>query len=191
MIAALVSTDGEVEPAGQERPLTVNDLILRYLRYAKTYYVKNGKLIDEVAALRAILRRLRKLYGQSPAAEVGPKAFKTLRESLIHEGLSRKYINDSMGRVRRMFRWAAAEELVPPSVFQALSAVPGLRRGRSGARETEPIESVSVEVIEATLLHLSEVVADMVRLQRVTGMRPAEICILRPGEEGRGSLTAQ
>lgn len=35
-------------------------------------------------------------------------------------------------------------------------------------------------VIDATLPHLPQVVADMVRLQRLTGCRPAEVCILRP-----------
>ena len=90
-----------------------------------------------------------------------------------------------MGRVRRMFRWAAAEELVPPAIYQALTAVGGLRRGRSHARETAPIEPVSDGVIEATLPHLPEVVADMVRLQRLTGMRPAEVCLIRPCDLNR------
>lgn len=31
-----------------------------------------------------------------------------------------------------------------------------------------------------TLPHLPEIVADMVRLQRLTGMRPAEVCLMRP-----------
>lgn len=85
-----------------------------------------------------------------------------------------------MARVTRLFRWAVAEELVPPAVLQSLSSVPGLLRGRSNAKETVPIGPVSDNVIEATLTFLPEVVADMVRLQRLTGMRPAEVCILRP-----------
>ena len=34
--------------------------------------------------------------------------------------------------------------------------------------------------MEATLPHLAEVVADMVRFQRFTGCRPAEVCLVRP-----------
>ena len=96
--------------------------------------------------------RIRSLYGRSPVSEFGPKAYKTLRESLIHEGLSRKYVNNCMGRVRRKFRWSSAEELVPTSIYQALASVPGLRRGRSKARETKRILPVSAERIEATKL---------------------------------------
>ena len=36
------------------------------------------------------------------------------------------------------------------------------------------------DVVDATLPHLSEVVADMIRFQRLTGCRPGEVCILRP-----------
>ena len=35
-------------------------------------------------------------------------------------------------------------------------------------------------VVQATLPHLSEVVTDMVRFQRLTGSRPAEVCLVRP-----------
>jgi integrase len=39
---------------------------------------------------------------------------------------------------------------------------------------------VADNVVEATLPHLSPIVADMIRLQRLTGMRPAEVCLMRP-----------
>ncbi len=164
-------------------PLLIDELILLYFELAKSYYVKDGQLTNEIVAIRAALRRLRVVYGTTQADDFGPKAFKLVRESLIQERLSRKYINDSMARVTRLFRWAVAEELVPPA--ESLSSVPGLRRGRSNAKETVPIGPVSDNVIEATLTFLPEVVADMVRLQRLTGMRPAEVCILRPADIDR------
>lgn len=40
-----------------------------------------------------------------------------------------------------------------------------------------PVDDVKVE---AALGHFPEVVADMVRLERLTGMRPVEVCMLRP-----------
>jgi len=58
--------------------------------------------------------------------------------------------------------------------------VAGLRQGRSEARETCPIQPVEDQTVEATLVELSEVVAGMVRFQRLTGCRPAEVCALRP-----------
>jgi integrase len=62
----------------------------------------------------------------------------------------------------------------------ALKALAGLKKGRTQARETRPVECVEDSVVEATLPHLPTIVADMVRLQRLTGMRPGEVCSLRP-----------
>ena len=47
------------------------------------------------------------------------------------------------------------------------------------------MEPVSAAIVEATLPFLSQTVADMVRLQRLTGARPGEICAMRPGDIDR------
>jgi integrase len=79
-----------------------------------------------------------------------------------------------------MFRWGVAQELLPFASYGALAAVPGLKRGRTVARESMPILPVDEATITATLKHLPQVVADMVRLQRLVGCRPGEVCNLRP-----------
>jgi len=61
----------------------------------------------------------------------------------------------------------------------------GLQRGRTAARETAPVTPVSDDVVEKTLPHLPDVVADMVRFQRLTGCRPGEVCVLRPRDVDR------
>ena len=40
-------------------------------------------------------------------------------------------------------------------------------------------------VVEATLPYLPDIVADMVRVQRLTGARPGEACSLRPADIDR------
>jgi len=60
--------------------------------------------------------------------------------------------------------------------------VKGLKHGRSDARESEPIMPVDDVVVEATLPHLSTTVAAMVRVQRLTGARPGEICAMRTAD---------
>jgi hypothetical protein len=39
--------------------------------------------------------------------------------------------------------------------------------------------------VERTLPHLPPMVADMVRIQRFVGCRPAEVCLLRPADLDR------
>ena len=58
---------------------------------------------------------------------------------MIRAGNCRSEINRRVGRIVRMFKWGVSEELVPPLVYEALRTVPGLRKGRSGAREKPPV----------------------------------------------------
>ncbi len=69
---------------------------------------------------------------------------------------------------------------MPPSVYEGLRAVSGLRFGRSNAREADPVRPVPDADIVATLRFLPPIVADMVRLQRITGMRSDNLVTLRP-----------
>jgi integrase len=116
----------------------------------------------------------------TPAADFGPLKLKAIRQTLIDAGHSRVYINKLVPIIPRMFKWAAAEEIIPGSVYHALRTVEGLRKGRTDAHETKPVLPVADEVVNATLPHLRAVVSDMVRFQRLTGCRPGEVCQLRP-----------
>ena len=69
--------------------------------------------------------------------------------------------------------------------YQALAAVPSLRKGRTMARETDPVQPVEEATVEETLPHLPSVVADMVRLQKLCGCRPQEVCSIRPFDVDR------
>ncbi len=78
-----------------------------------------------------------------------------------------------------MFKWAVSEELIPPSVYEALRTVSGLRKGRSGAREKPPVKPVSEDVVMAVKQFVSRQAWAMIELQRLTGMRPGEVVIMR------------
>ena len=165
---------------GQQSCLTVTELIALYWKYVKSYYVKNGKLTSEAGLMRTALRVLRKLYGNIPAREFSPLKLKAVRQQFIDNGISRKGINKQVDRIRRMFRWATEEELVPPELLHGLRAVQGLRKGRTTAPELPSVKPVEEKVVEATLPHLPSVVRDIVRFQLTTGCRPHEACCIRP-----------
>ena len=176
---------GEWLAAGRQRPkrggdLTVAELGIKYLRFADDYYRKDGLPTGSVAGIRVALRLLRESYGHTLANDFGPLALEALQYRLIDGKKSRSTINEMIAIIRRAFRWGVAKELVSPEVHQALLAVPGLRKGRSAAREPKPVVPVADQVVDATLPNLSLVVADMIRFQRLTGCRPGEVCQLRP-----------
>jgi integrase len=93
--------------------------------------------------------------------------------------LCRTTINQRIGCIKRILKWAVSEQLVPPGVYHGLQAVDGLRRGRSAAKEAEPVRPVPDVHVDAVLPFLPPTVAAMVRLHRLTGMRSGELCLLR------------
>jgi site-specific recombinase XerD len=119
------------------------------------------------------------LYGPTAAADFDSLALEVMRVQMIRAGLCRNRINKDVSRIKRVFSWAASKKLVPVTVYQLLTTVKGLRAGRSHAKETPKVKPVADQAVEATLPHLSPQVMAMVQLERLTGMRPGEVIVMR------------
>jgi integrase len=169
-------------PGATDTDLTVNELALAFLRWAEGYYRKGGKVTSEVSNIKTAIRPLRRLHGHTPAREFGPLALKAVRDELIRAGLTRSGVNRGARLIVRAFRWGAEHEMVPPSIYHGLKAVSGLRKGRSEARESEPVRPVPDADVDAIGPFVAPQVWAMVRLQRLTGMRPGEVVSMRTGE---------
>ena len=160
--------------------LSINEVVLSYMQHCRAYYdAPERGASSELANIRLALKPLVRLYGRSSAGDFGPGSLKTVRQALIDSGIARTSINARVGRVVRMFRWAVEGEMVPPSVHHALTAVAGLRKGRSGARETEPVRPVDAARVEAIRPFVTPQVWAIVQLQRLTAARSGEICLMR------------
>lgn len=187
-------------PVPADAPLTVTELIARYWRFAKSYYVKDGKPTSEIPSIKLALGFVRRLYGRTAACEFSPKKLKAVREAVItHEitrtgkvidektghvtwerkvvrkGLARKCINKTVGRIKRMFAWAV-------EVHAALMRVKGLKRGKTSARETPRIRPVPAEHIEAVLPLVPAMVRATIEVQRLSGCRPQDVVQMRPAD---------
>ena len=187
---------GEWQASGRHLPapegeLTVKEVILRFWQHAKSYYAGSGELEN----YRPVLRGLKRLYGDTPAADFGPLALKALRndwlkprkeidpktkETLERPGWCRNIVNRQTGRAKAVFKWAVSEQLIPADVHHGLLAVDGLRRGRCEARESDPVRPVPETNVLLTLPHLSRQLQAVVKLQLLTGARGGELLIMRP-----------
>jgi integrase len=159
-------------PAGD---LTIRELLSTYTHYADGYYSAS-----QVWRIRRALKPLWQQYAHTSAMEFGPLALKAVRQQFLSEGLSRRYINHLVGCIRRLFGWAAAEELVGQAVAEALYRTPDLRKRHTEAPESPAVKPAELAHVEATLPYLLPPLAAMVKLQRFTGMRPGEACVMRP-----------
>lgn len=153
-----------------QKSMSVAELILRYKRHSEAYYRDSR----EASNLKDAIRPVRVEFGKLAASLFGPLHLKRVRDLMIEAGLSRRSINSRVNRIRRMFKWAVAEEIVGPEVLAKLQAVEPLRPGRGG-KERPPVRPVTWEAVEATLPHLSLRVRAMVLFAWHTGARPGEL----------------
>ena len=167
-------------PIPASKPFTMSRLCKAYVSYAEDYYFpSSGSSAHESENIDLALRPLCKLFGKTPAAEFGPMKLKRVRDKMIEMGWCRRQINHQVGRIKRMIKWAVENEHLPASVYQSVSAVVGLRIGRTAARESIPVRPVADQLIEPVLSLVSPQVAAMARLQLLTAMRPGEVVIMR------------
>ena len=176
----------ERQAAGAFPALNVAALVVRFFSHAEAYYLDaRGEKTSEIDALKSATRPLVQLYGSTPAASFGPRALKAVRERMIQNGWTRYTINKHVGRVKSVFKWAVGNELLPGEVYHALQAVDGLKRGRSGAKESTPVRPVSEDDVQAIRPHVSRQVWAIVELQLLTAARAGELVPLRPADVDR------
>lgn len=157
----------------------LNDVIVRYLEFArKRHPGTNG----EYDVIRASVAELDNLFPGLLAKEFGPRRLKEYQKHLDSPKISRGYINARISRVRRMFKWAVSEELVPASVYAALRTVEALKPGECEAVERARRKPVPWESVEPVLEFLSPTLQAMVMLQWHTGVRSQNIVDLAPGQ---------
>jgi integrase len=155
--------------------VTVAEIAVAYLKHSRNYYKSS-----EHDCIKLAIRPLAKLYSRLTAIEYGTRQHKAVRQQMILQGWTRKSINHQMRRIVRMFKWSVSEGLLKTPIHEVLSAVEPLKQGRTEARESEPVKPIDSQIVALTIAKASPIIADMIRLQLLTGCRPGEVCALTP-----------
>lgn len=92
---------------------------------------------------------------------------------------SRDYINKTLNRIKRFARWCKKRQYITADTLQRFEDVDQFKPRDFGIGETAPVRPVALSVVKATLPHLSPVVAAMVQVQYLCGMRPQDVCQMR------------
>lgn len=182
-------TAGSSEPA-IARPGTVAELAARFLADAATYYTKNGRPTRSLANARIVVRLIEAAgLHQTRLTDLGPLWLKHFQRWLAQHPdgrWSRATVNEYVAIAVRMCSFGVAEQLVEGDLVGRLRTVRPLRRGRGvgGApaplREHQAVESVDRSILRRSCRFLPLELRVMVNLQLLTGMRPTEVCAMRP-----------
>lgn len=158
-------------------PISVADVCAEYREHIKKRYAKSPK---EILRLNRLCELLELEHGDCPAADFGPRRLDQVRETLIATGNCRRYVNRLTRSVRQVFRHAISRELINPMVLVKLESLEPLRHGQTSAPESVPVQPVDLDHVRETAKHLSPTLKAMLRIQAATGMRPGELCCMRP-----------
>lgn len=175
LIAEHWATGKPVEPVNHQsnRVVTVGQLVIEYGNYCKVKYAGS----NEWATIKIVLEYLIQNYKTLPASDFGTVRLDQYRQTMVKAGLVKSTIKRRVNHVVAAFQRGVSVELIDVTLYQRLKALSPLVEA---TRQPKKIPPVAVDVVRATQNELTPVVADMVELQLLTGMRPGEVCNLRP-----------
>jgi len=136
-----------------------------------------------ISHFKVTIGYLIEIYGDIAVGDFTPKKLKAVRNQMVRSGkLCRRMVNDYTGGIVRIFSWGVEEELVKADLVNDLREVKALRKGEPGTFENKSRKEVADDIVRRTLPFMSPTIRTMVVLQRMTGMRPSEMCAMTVGD---------
>jgi integrase len=172
-----VESDGVTATIKGQPGLMLIELAGPYFQHQREW-LSNRDFHRHKVAINSVLD----LYGETVATEFGPLALSVVRDSMVRHGYCRRLINQMVSIIRQWFRFCVSKELIPTETWLALKALEPLKKNRTIAPDHPKVLPVDSDVVERTIKHLPGMLADMVRLQQYTGMRPGEVCLMHTSD---------
>ena len=178
IVSAMLGDMFSMEPTDQgNHPVMVRHITASFRERAKVRYAESHA---ELHRMNQVCDALDKHDGDLKASEYGPLALQKQRQRWIDEKLARTYCNRLTNIVVRIWKYAVSQELVDETNWRRLKSVEPLRIGQTEAHETDPVKPAVLDDVRKTAEQLSPVLKAMIRIQVQTGMRPGELCKMRP-----------
>ena len=169
---------------------TIQDLLSNYEKYLKKTLqpTKQGRDHPDITFFNRVCNFLKPYYDWS-VDSLGPDELIDVRNSLIDykyiQGkTSKKYlrrgINDTINWIPRIWAWGVGRTLVKESTLKGFNEVKPLRMGDQRVHDKVKRKRVTEEDFQKVIRSVNSVVSDMLKLLWHTGMRPYEVCEMRP-----------
>ena len=178
-IAEYLGNGRKLPPTLTKTGISCQELAVRFLEWAEGYYVKNGKQTTSFGHCRTAMSVFVEHYGRESVDKFSPLSLVFIQKQWVEKGHARPSVNRYVRIVKQAFKHGVKFGWVKPNTYYALQAVDNLKAGRTKAREYNNIEPVADEIVDKTLPFLSPIVADMVRVHRLCGMRPQDVRNIR------------
>jgi integrase len=182
--------DAVKEMVNPSKCVAVGDLLTRFGVYARktTAEVQSNKEHPDFVFIRRVEQFL-KPYRDWPVKEFGPDELFDVQQALLDytydngkavKSYTRRGVNDTINWVRKIWRWGMGRGMVTTEQVQGIEEVKALRIGNSKALDNTKRKRVTEREFNKVIKHVNSVVGDMLKLVWHTGMRPNEVCSMRP-----------
>lgn len=174
--------DSVRHPEGKASKYTVVRLAADYLRDARKRYVKRGKRTSTAHDARRAMRTLAETAGRkTPADQLRMETLARVRRALIVgdkvEKRAVKTVNLLLNQVKQAIVLACDSGHIGDEFADRASNVRGVRDYECGRGRTK--REPDLRTLARAIRDMPETVADLVRLQWRTGMRPGEALMMQ------------
>lgn len=175
-------------PEAEKSGMLVGELLLTFVNWAESWYLKRGKPTGEIGCYKSVIRITRQLYGSTRVDEFTPPMLTTIRAEFLKQTddrndkpWSRGYVNEQVNRLRRIFNKGVEWGYVRNDTAEALGRVKPLARGKTSAPEGKTVVPVTADLLAATLPHIKNPrLQVMIQVHRWLGCHVEEIVTMRP-----------
>jgi len=155
------------------RTIPLQELVDEFFKYHKLEHRTEHRI-------RTVIKVILKFMPEADTENFGHKSAYLLQNHLTGK-YARAYINRLFSCIRRVFNWGVFFGIVSAANAHELAIIPSLIKGDGRCRENKKRKNCPDEHIETFQSHSHRpVITDMVELLKIHGMRPGELCNLRP-----------
>jgi integrase len=178
-IAEYLGSGRQLPPTMTKTGISCQELAVHFLEWAEGYYIKNGKPTETFGHVQRAVAKLVLHYGNESVNSFTPLSLVFLQKKWIDIGYARLTVNRYVNVVKQAFKHGVKYGWVDAQIHYGLLAVDSLKAGRTKAPEYVDVPPVDDDTVDKTLQFLPSIVADMVRVQRLSGMRPQDVRHIR------------
>lgn len=166
-------------PAVSVDHYTLSELQEMYVEWAKRFFVTRDRPgYHQELASQSVINILGDIYW----SELDTVQFERYRQALLDMGKNRTCINQMCTNLLTWMKWCYAHKKISHRIDLELQSVKRLQPDDYGVSEKIPREPVGWEQVQQLFPFVSPNVVAMITLQYWSGMRPGEVCVMRPCE---------
>ena len=170
---------------------TVGQLLEKYEVYCRKNApeVRHGLEHPDLRIIKRV-RHFLEPYSDWPVNSLGPDELNDVKDNLLkhkykkgntEKHYTRRGINDTLKWIKKILKWGVGRKIVENETLIGIeNELKLLRMGEKGAKDNIKRGRITEEEFNKVVSVLTSVIGDMLKLVWHTGMRPYEICEMRP-----------